>query len=182
MKLSPTDPHLLAITEYYGDKRAARSGVPYIQHIHEGLIVMDRIGASERAMQAYCVHPIVQSDDALVDYLRIRPESQLAPVHVYKLTFSAIVLAMEYRRAANSYLSFDKSSDYCGTPLSEVKDMLIADKVQNHKDFLRYHADTHPRHAELRTYFLNWMTILQIEEPTYQAHVAAILSVYPFPS
>lgn len=181
MNLSPSDPHLLAITEYYGDKRAARSGVRYIQHIHEGLIVLDRIGASKLAAQAYCLHPIFQSDDALKEWVARPAGSDVLKAFGFRLSTTAIVLAMEYRKAANSYLSFDQPSDYCATPLPEVQDMLIADKVQNRKDFERYHAVTHPRHAELKTYFFNWMTILMIEEATYKAHVAAILVRYPWP-
>jgi hypothetical protein len=55
------------IAEYYGDRRAKRSGVPYINHITEGLVVMDRLGASKVAKDAYCVHPIFQDDATLYD-------------------------------------------------------------------------------------------------------------------
>ena len=57
-----SDPHYLAICEFYGERRAKRSGVPYINHIDEGLIVLDAINASVHAKRAYCLHPIFQSD------------------------------------------------------------------------------------------------------------------------
>lgn len=180
MTLSPSDPHLLAITEYYGDRRAARSDVPYIQHIHEGLIVMDRIGATERSMQAYCLHPLVQSDLELIDFLRDYPNRQAFDAH--GCGTNQLVLAIEYRRSANSYLSHDQPHDYTPSPLPEVAAMLVADKVQNRKDFERYHAATHPRHAELTAYFRTWITILGVSEGAYQAHVAAILTVHPWPA
>lgn len=41
--------------------------------------------------------------------------------------------------------------------------MLVADKVQNYKDFSLYHADTHPRAKELERYFQNWFCRLNID-------------------
>jgi hypothetical protein len=50
--------------------------------------------------------------------------------------------------------------------------MLIADKGQNRKDFELHHARTHPRAAELRSYFANWLGRLTISETRYQELVA----------
>ena len=70
---------------------------------------------------------------------------------------------MEYRRVANSYLSHDVPEDFVGFSCEEVKQMLIADKVQNYKDFLIYHSETHPRKEELDFYFNKWFEFLEID-------------------
>jgi hypothetical protein len=42
------------------------------------------------------------------------------------------------------------------SPLDEVNARLVADKVQNRKDFLLYHRATQPRRAELEHDFELW--------------------------
>ena len=77
---------------------------------------------------------------------------------------------MEYRNIANQYLSYRKikSIDEISlSPLKEVNEMLIADKIQNYKDFLIYHKDTHPRAKELDEYFNNWLKKLNINDFDY---------------
>lgn len=147
--------HFISI--FYGDKRAERSGAPLINHINEGLAVLKHIGASEMAMRAYCLHPIVQSDaDFRANY------------HLMCNFDGAVVaLAMEYRRVANAYLSkrtISSIDEIELSPVKEVNDMLIADKVQNRKDFLRFHKGTHQRSQELDEYFKNWFKRLNIDE------------------
>jgi hypothetical protein len=48
------------IKAYYGDRKAKRSGTPLIQHIDDGLVILDAIGAAYCARAAYCLHPIFQ--------------------------------------------------------------------------------------------------------------------------
>jgi hypothetical protein len=74
-----------------------------------------------------------------------------------------LILTMEYRRVANSYLSKDKVTDFVGFSCPEIKEMLTADKIQNYKDFLLYHKDTHPRSAALESYFHNWFELLGVD-------------------
>ncbi len=69
------NPHFQAIQDYYGEQRAKRSNVLYIHHIGEGLIVLDAIDATLSARQAYCLHPIVQGDDALKFFVEEIDES-----------------------------------------------------------------------------------------------------------
>ena len=52
--------------------------------------------------------------------------------------------------------------------------MLIADKIQNRKDFELYHKETHPRSAELDKYFRNWLQKLNIDESFYQEIIALL--------
>lgn len=115
-------------------------------------------------MEAFCLHPIVQSDDELRAYFqseKFHGDCDWEP--------RALVLAMEYRWIANAYLStrrIDSISEIQLGILTEVQEMLVADKVQNRKDFERYHRD-HPRFKELTEYFQNWLRRLEISEPEY---------------
>lgn len=48
-------------------------------HIDEGLYILKRIEASELAMRAYAIHPILQGDDNLAAFWasdQVRPTSQ----------------------------------------------------------------------------------------------------------
>lgn len=156
------------IADYYGEKIAQRSGVPLINHIHEGLIILSAIGASSNAMQAYCLHPILQSDEALADNLHY---------NFAGINHTTLLLTMEYRSVANEYLSkrtIQGLNEIRLSPLKDVNDMLIADKVQNRKDFDLYHKGTHERSEALSAYFQNWLARLGISEARYQELIALI--------
>ncbi len=134
-----------AIDAHYGDRRAARSGVRMIRHIDEGLTVLAHRAAGERAMRAYCLHPLVQRDDDLA----------AAFPRLAKLTddLAVLALALEYRNIANATLStrtIASAADIPLSPLAEVTEMLVADKLQNWKDFVLHHRATHPRSADSR--------------------------------
>lgn len=155
------------IFRYYGDKCAKRSGVRYMNHIDEGILILGALDASSEARAAYCLHPILQDDDTL--------QANMALVeHIDTRT---VITAMEYRNVANRGLSCfqvdDPGTIYLG-PLKDVHDMLIADKVQNRKDFLKYHLGTHPKSKELDRYFRNWLRALNVTEARYDELVAAI--------
>jgi hypothetical protein len=53
------------------------------------------------------------------------------------------------------------------SPLKDVNDMLIADKIQNRKDFELYHLGTHDRSEQLDQYFKNWLEKLEVSEDFY---------------
>lgn len=163
------------IKKYYGNKKAKRSGVPYINHIDEGLIILDAIDATSCAKDAYCIHPILQDDDSL---------NVMLPL-VADVDYRTIITAMEYRNVANRGLSCYQVDNpdhiYLG-PLKDVRDMLIADKVQNRKDFLLYHLDTHPKSIELDRYFRNWLRALKVTEAEYNhlvQKITASVNEYP---
>lgn len=155
------------ISRYYKGKKAKRSGVPYINHINEGLVVLQEIKASQTAMDAYCLHPMLQEDSVL--------ESSIKQME--HVDHRVLIAAMEYRNVANRGLSCFQVDDpdhiYLG-PLKDVKDMLVADKVQNRKDFLEYHLGTHAKSKELDRYFRNWLRALGVTEAEYDRLAKAI--------
>lgn len=149
------------IAREYGQQRAKRSQVLLIDHIHQGLQVMDMFNASYQAKLAYCLHPLLQN---FVDL-----EANLSKVCREELvSVRAVILAMEYRNKANRYLCTPNTDDMgvtiakmmVGELLPEVRHMLIADKIQNYKDFMLHHYGTHERSEELKNYFEQWFAIL----------------------
>ena len=176
------------IRQFYGDRKAQRSGVPLINHIDEGLVILKRIGATDDAERAFCLHPLFQNDEDLArEHWRVEAFAEVQSKR-------SLFLCMEYRNIANQFLSgkVDMRLHHSGldteegrrdvtnydiltmpddiplSPLKEVNDMLIADKVQNRKDFIRYHLATHANAARLDVYFQLWMMRLGIDDAEYE--------------
>lgn len=150
------------ILAYYNTRTARRSGVALMNHIDEGLIVLNSLGSAEDTMLAFCIHPLFQNDEDL-------KRSVQRGIH-YDYRPNVILLVMEYRNQANQWLSEkvgSKTAPASG-PLAPVRDMLIADKVQNYKDFLLYHKLTHPRSMELTLYFQQWLEYLGITNKRFK--------------
>lgn len=146
------------ISQYYGDKKAERSGVYYMNHIDEGLAILEHIGASGVAKRAYCLHPMFQMDNDLLGTYSVGGTMSQIDAKVF-------IATMEYRSVANEYLSartIQSIDEIRLSPLKDVNDMLIADKVQNCKDFELYHIKTHPKSKELENYFDNWFDRLGV--------------------
>jgi hypothetical protein len=148
----------MMVSDFYGTKRAKRSGLLLMNHINEGLYILNRIQAPLSAKRAFCIHPLIQSDADL--------ENMWTEV-IANCDKTAIFLAVEYRNIANQYLSYRKITDISEiqlSPLDAVNKMLYADKIQNYKDFLTHHNGKHPRSDELNLYFNNWLERLGIED------------------
>lgn len=161
----PSFPEYKLIESHYGNKTARRSGVHLMNHIDEGLWILKKIGASDLAHRAYALHPLVQDDLALAEFFASENKALVDP--------SVLMLAMEYRWVANSYLSFHPSRPLAEiklSPLTEVNQMLIADKIQNRKDFEAFHLATHPNSKRLQQYFSEWLERLGVSESTYQEY------------
>jgi len=166
-------PEYVAIEGHYGDTRARRSGAPYMQHIDEGLRVLHRwLGASDRAKRAWCLHPLVQGDDDL------RRSHDVGLLDGFEP--AVVTLALEYRNIANAFLSpneshpgYDDPAAIVRSPLPEVNAMLVADKLQNYKDFLRYHRVGHPRADRLERYFQAWLTALGVDPAITNPRIAS---------
>lgn len=148
------------VQDFYGNKKTQRSNIHLMNHIDEGLWILTKINASEIAKKAYCLHPIIQSDEDLLQNYHLLND----------IDVQTIIALTEYRSVANEYLSkrIIKSIDEIRlSPLKDVNDMLIADKIQNKKDFDLYHKNTHLRSQELTHYFDNWLKKLNITENFY---------------
>ena len=151
------------IKDYYGEQTASRSQVPLINHVQEGLLILQWEKSELLTQQAYCLHPLFQSNEALFGTYQ--------KVDLGKIDPKALLLTLEYRNIANQYLSkrrIDSFEEIQLSPLPEVNQMLIADKIQNRKDFELYHQKTHPRSQELQFYFRNWLEKLGVSEDRYQ--------------
>lgn len=152
------------IDHFYGERKAERSGVKLMQHIDEGIKILKHIGADEDTISAFCLHPMVQHDDDLAvnfDCLE-------------GFNSNIVAYTMEYRNVANRHLSdnvnnaWEDGIQWIGneivlSPIPQVNQMLIADKVQNAADFEIYHKGKHARSAELDFYFKTWHNALDID-------------------
>lgn len=151
------------IVEHYALQCAKRSGVPLINHVDEGLIILNALGESQRTKDAFCIHPMLQHDNDLSANWKEVADA---------CDSETILFAMEYRSVANEFLS-DKVSGATFdmirlSPIPAVNNMLIADKVQNRKDFELYHLGTHTRSDELDTYFKMWLQRLGVSKVQYE--------------
>lgn len=169
------------IVEFYGDRTAKRSGVPLINHINEGVAILNKLEAHPDVKEAFCIHPMVQADEDLkanyMDLINGTGRKAYLPIRS-----NVIGLALEYRNVANNFLSdqietgpnsWGREETYSKkpmrlSPLPGVNLMLVADKVQNKKDFVLYHQATHARSRELAYYFDLWLTVLNISPEHYQ--------------
>lgn len=141
-----------------------------MNHIDEGLAILEKIGASYYAKKAFCIHPLVQSDEALKEYFEYVKDASYNR-DKYEPYPESLLLAMEYRAVANAYLSKREITSLDDIQLSvmkDVNDMLIADKVQNRKDFELFHLGKHERSNELDSYFKNWLRKFDISEERYE--------------
>lgn len=155
-----------SVEKFYGDRRAKRSGLHLINHIDEGIFILQKIKASTTSMLAFALHPLMQNDEDLLSLSSFPWYSR------------AVALAMEYRHIANNHLAkkHDPKTPIL-SPLKEVNDMLIADKIQNCKDFESYlmgRADV-PNSDRLSDYFhKEWFPALGISEELYQEIVREV--------
>lgn len=154
------------ISEYYGGDVAERSRVPLMNHINEGLKILDFIGGTEIAKRAFCIHPMLQNDRDL--------KKNIFNPTFDEIDFPILLTAMEFRKTANSYLSnriITCLNDIKLSPIRDVNDMLIADKVQNFKDFELYYKDIDERSSELTLYFNNWVRRLDCDYQHIKSYI-----------
>ncbi|MDJ1501574.1 hypothetical protein [Xanthocytophaga agilis] len=81
-------PEYQLIKTIYGDRKATRSQVPLLNHIDEGIQILVWEQAELTIQRAYCLHPIFQGDDSLLENYK--------NVSLDNLENRAILLVMEY--------------------------------------------------------------------------------------
>ena len=143
--------------EYHG-KYSKRGKIPYINHIYQGLGILYLLDADLDTKKAFCYHPIIQSGKEL------------------PFEDSSVILAKDYSEIANQYLR--NSKDYLNITLAktqllrnrlvyetEIKNMLIADKIQNYYSFMknREFIAKGLEAEEIEKYFLWWFDVLDIK-------------------
>ncbi len=156
------------IAIFYREQRAKRSKVFYMNHIDEGLYILQKINASKIVCDAYCLHPLYQNQNDFANNwnkLKILNQDYI----------NAVVLALEYRNIANAYLpsKIICSLEQINLSIPEVNQMLIADKIQNRKDFELYNSN-HSNAERLKRYFQDWFYVLNISESFYLETVEEI--------
>lgn len=159
------------ISSVYGDRKTSR--FPHIRlmdHINQGLDILDKIDASVLAKCAFCIHPLLQ-DDATCNKTT---QSGL----LKNINSDVIITAMNYRAVANEYINVhNQTGKYRTNPdfvwikdqldtFPDVRAMLIADKVQNKKDFICYRTDLEHRDY-LVSYFNKWIDLLGLTSQQY---------------
>ena len=156
------------ISKVYGDNRAKRSGLPLMNHIDEGLDILNILDSSDEAKRAFCIHPIFQSENLIDyrnDYLGMITDED----------FIIAVLARKYSVLANRFLCKPETDNWDKTEIvrqlitangggpiisADISNMLLADKTQNYKDFMLHHYGIHERSNELFNYFHLWIHVL----------------------
>jgi hypothetical protein len=151
-----------AAERLYRERRARRSGVHLMNHIEEGIFILQYIGASMTAINAFCLHPVVQADEDIV---------QLDNQDWYGWGVRPVALAMEYRHTANAHLPKHRFPNRPKlSVLNEVNQMLIADKIQNCKDFqihLEGRPDVPNTKRLLEYFFDEWFPTLGVKRVDY---------------
>lgn len=162
-KLLPNE--YTVINDYYGNDRAKRSGIPFINHIQEGLNVLytRQNEVDSDVSRAFCLHPIFQ-DPFFFDLTTRSKIGNLA------LDPVIVCLAMEYREIANAHLVKNHGESYKISSSWEVNEMLIADKIQNYKDFQATYVGTPEEYKTRDEYFKNWLARLEVSLDTYKEH------------
>lgn len=153
------------ISRHYGATAAQRTKLPWINHIVEGVVLIHQLGGRIGAADAFCWHPLIQSDTT---YLETLVEMR----RHYNLNTNGEVLVnvLGYRDAANRWLRgvVNKDNQPKKHPLESVNVMLMADKIQNRKDFeANERLFSVEDAASLHYYFDCWFNTLGITPEIY---------------
>lgn len=147
------------IAKTYGEEKAQRSGVPLMNHIDEGLSILMALpyvdSRSEDVLAAYCLHPIVQNGMDVVIPESLHRAKFIA--ELYSLYANKTLCDKDFSTISD----ISKKLAYLPKMPKQIAYLLLADKVQNFKDFNLYHKGVHPRSAELQQYFTTWIAYLR---------------------
>ena len=165
--MTPSGLEYWKISQFYGFRRARRSGVLYMDHIHEAVRILQHLEVSPHAINAFYLHPLFQNDTEL---LYFDPSGHDPEV---------IMRAMEYRHIANAYLPHDVQRVPKLSIFEEVNQMLIADKVHNRWQFEKHLRDKIENSRRLDTYFKDWLFALGVGEDYYHELIELLNNPIP---
>ena len=137
------------IEKYYGDKLAKRSGIPYINHIDEGLGILYLLGASRETKEIFTLHPIYQDG-----FKSTNVNNTLMYHFVY---YSWLFSRKNYKLESQTYEYFEKELD----ANMDLRNIFIADKIQNYKDFM-LNKKKYDDFKSIEQYFLWWFDTLEV--------------------
>lgn len=147
---------------------ARRTGVSHFDHVSQGIKVMRVLNSPLIAQIAFTLHPLFQEDTALEQNWRLLPSCD--PV--------AVDLVMAYRQVANAGTRLKVQANGWRVKTGDnglVREMLVADKVQNRYCFERFYPELDsPSGQGLRRYFKIWLDVLGVSEGRYQELCDAI--------
>lgn len=163
------------VQEHYGDRRARRTKALWMNHIDEGLAIINWRGGSPLAARAFCLQPLLRADSDLAENFErvVRALRSVPDGH------STLALAMEYRSVVNAYQASQplSAADLRLSPLADVNMMLAGSMVQRRKDFALYfyapwqdleahegNPLVHANYHRLMDHFVNWCDTLEVSE------------------
>jgi hypothetical protein len=149
-----------------------RTKVDYFEHIREGVKILKIIEPAKTPetlaiQQAFCLHPLIQSDEEFQRNYRL----------LQSFRQEVVILTMEYRWVANQGIrSIVKNNGWTVklSCLESVNKMLVSDKIQNRKLFLSNYPKENEDYSDIDTYFKVWLNALGITENEYQRIVSMI--------
>lgn len=160
-------PEYREVASYYGNQKAKRSGFFYMNHIDEGFAILRKFGAKDYVLKAWLLHPLFQVD--LEDFHK-RNYGNL------QLDMSTVMMGLAYRELANSYLPKNYRTGAPVVEVVELRQMLLADKIQNDKDRRRNTSIEPWRKEELDIYFGKWMLALDRND-TWWSSMTTFISI-----
>ena len=159
------------IYEYFKDKKTSK-GVLYMNHIDEGIKILEELKADKLTIEAYILHPFIQcvnlkgADSKII----MTQEEMEKYLNIYEIEPEIVAKLFLYRKFANAYLCRPETDNMVFKQVKfllirlcnyqDIIKMLIADKIQNYKDFLKHRKNDHPRSEELNYYFNMWLKVL----------------------
>lgn len=144
-------PEYREIQSYYNDQKDKISQRYFMNHIDEGLFILNILGASDATKRAFCLHPLLQKDqDLKIHWNTLK----------HKYDAEVIGLVMEYRNIANKQVEL--------SAIDDVNEMSIADKIQNYKDFLICQHNVHKDSEEIDKYLTKWLHKLAISKAMFK--------------
>lgn len=141
------------IKSQYGEGVAARSGVPLMNHIIEGIAILDKIGANQEVKAAFALHPIAQINMPVDVPNELAQPYALAKLYSVYANYALCSPSVMQRGVVTTLLDLPEMP-------KEVAQMLYADKMQNQKDFIMYHQGKHVNSDKLTEYFDTWVDYL----------------------